>query len=77
MLRQAALAALRGVGDETSQWEEWTGRAYHIRRKLTEQEQGQTGPVRDIRGTPEALQRIEKVLEAVPQMPRSWAMEEA
>ena len=39
------------------EWREWSGRAFHIRRRLTAAEERVTGPVLDIRGTPEARQR--------------------
>jgi hypothetical protein len=61
-LRQFALAALADVGDPTlGEWDEWTGYAFHVRRRLSEREQAHVGPVRDVRGTPEALRRIAKV----------------
>lgn len=72
--------ALSGVGVQdgpTFQWEEWTGRAYHVRRLLTPEEQRITGPVEDVRGTHEAIERIEKALKANPRLPRAWAMQEA
>ena len=43
---------------------EWTERgrgASHLRRRLSAAEAAQTGPVRDIRGTPEALDRARAV----------------
>lgn len=49
---------LAGVGDpELGEWHEWSGLAYHIRRRLTEAEQARVGPVMDIRRTPEAIRR--------------------
>ena len=55
-MRLAALKALIGVGDATvGEWEEYTGYAYHLRRRLTDAEQAQgVGEARDLRGTPEA-----------------------
>jgi hypothetical protein len=50
---------LEGVGDLEHEWREWTGRAYHIRRRLTYVEQSAVGPVIDLRGTDEALRRFE------------------
>lgn len=59
MCRRRALRALDGLGDPTlGEWQEWTGAAYHIRRRLTPTEQTQVGPAVDIRGTPEARQRV-------------------
>jgi len=58
VLRQCALTALDGVGDASKgQWEEWTGNAFHIRRRLTDQEQARVGDTLDIRGTDEQEQR--------------------
>jgi len=57
-LRQCALTALEGVGDANKgQWEEWTGNAYHIRCRLTDQEQSRVGAILDIRGTDEQEKR--------------------
>ncbi len=67
-LRAVALEALAGAGDEAlGQWEEWTGRAYHVRRRLTQHEQAATGPVLDIRGTEEARRRLADVRRWLPQ----------
>lgn len=60
-LRKRALHALSGVGDRSQQWEEWTGKAYHVRRRLTEREQLTIGPAIDIRGTDEAERRLAPV----------------
>jgi hypothetical protein len=58
-LRRIALKALEGVGDEAlGQWEEWTGKAFHIRRRLSNEEQLLTGDAIDIRGTSEAIRRV-------------------
>jgi hypothetical protein len=41
---------------------EWTGRAFHIRRRLTPGEQRRVGPgVVDVRRTPEALSRAARL----------------
>lgn len=66
-LKNCALDALRGVGDETSgQWEEWSGFAYHVKRRLTAREQRQVGNVVDIRDTPEAIKRHAAVKRYLP-----------
>jgi hypothetical protein len=65
-LRGTAIVALYGVGDSAlGQWEEWTGSAYHIRRRLTPAEQELVGPAVDIRNTQEAIDRWQAVLAAV------------
>ncbi len=53
---------LEGVGDpELGEWTEWTGRAYHLRRRLSHQEAKLVGPVIDVRGTWEARKRLDRV----------------
>lgn len=57
-LERIAEKELEGVGDPSlGEWREWTGKAFHIRRRLSAAEQKVTGPVADIRRTPEALRR--------------------
>ena len=51
---------LEGIGDREKEWREWTGQAYHIRRRLTVEEQRGVGPAVDLRGTEDALQRYER-----------------
>jgi hypothetical protein len=65
-MREKALAALAGIGDDSLQWESWSGKAYHIRRRLTEDEALPIGPVIDIRGTPEAENRLRPVRHLLP-----------
>jgi hypothetical protein len=58
LLRVYALSALAGVGDQSlGEWDEWTGFAFHVRRRLSVSEQNQIGPVVDVRNTPEAERR--------------------
>lgn len=53
------MQALDGLGDPAlGEWHEWSGAAYHIRRRLTEAEQAGIGPAVDVRGTPEAVRRV-------------------
>jgi hypothetical protein len=62
-----AFLALVGVGDTTlGEWQEWTGKAYHIRRRLTDAEAALVGPVVDVRGTPEAERRLARVRHRLP-----------
>jgi hypothetical protein len=66
-LRTWARAALEGVGDAAlGEWEEWSGRAYHVRRRLSAREQRHVGQVRDIRGSWEAEQRLRRVQQWLP-----------
>jgi hypothetical protein len=58
-LRRIAFELLDGYGDPAAgQWEEKGASAFHLRRRLTETEAALVGPVVDIRGTPEASQRV-------------------
>ena len=53
---------LFGVGDASlGEWREWTGKAFHIRRRLSEREQRTVGPVEDIRRSDEARMRAGRV----------------
>lgn len=66
-LRAEAMEALVGAGNEAlGQWEEWTGRSYHVRRRLALHEAALTGPVLDIRGTEEARRRLAAVRRWLP-----------
>lgn len=66
-LHEAALAALDGIGDKRAgQWDEWTGRAYHVRRRLTQAEERRVGPLVDVRGSAEAVQRLRAVVAFYP-----------
>ena len=57
-LEREAERHLAGVGDPSlGEWREWTGKAFHIRRRLSAREERQTGPAIDIRRTPEAIER--------------------
>jgi hypothetical protein len=66
LLRDYALAALAGVGDTGQEWEEWTGRAFHLRRRLTAEEENITGPVLDVRGTEEGRRRADRMRRILP-----------
>lgn len=58
-----AMKALRGVGSESlGQWHEDGPGAYHVRRRLTDQEALRTGPAKDLRGTVEARVRADEAL---------------
>jgi hypothetical protein len=53
---------LSGVGDASlGEWREWTGRAFHLRRRLSVREQRDVGPVVDVRGSEEARRRAERL----------------
>jgi hypothetical protein len=60
LCEQRAERALGGLGDPTlGEWREWTGTAFHLRRRLKPHEQVHVGPALDVRGTPEAHRRVD------------------
>lgn len=66
-LLNVALAELAGVGDaDLGEWIELGGRAVHVRRRLSAEEEALVGPVIDIRGTAEAAERLWKVAKLLP-----------
>ena len=68
---------LDGLGDATlGEWREWTGRAYHLRRRLSAAEADRVGPVRDIRRTPEAHRRAAELGLRLKLAPPDVLMEE-
>lgn len=61
-LEAQAERELNGYGDAAlGEWREWTGVAFHLRRRLSEVEQRKVGPVADIRRTPEARSRARRL----------------
>ncbi len=69
--RALAERALQGVGARgLGEWRENGDIAYHLRRRLTDDEQAEVGPVIDIRGTPEVNARL---IEVVHILPMGWA----
>jgi len=66
-LRAKGLRVLDGVGDpDLGQWEERGTLALHIRRRLTPVEAMRVGGVVDVRGTPEAIKRFERMRRYLP-----------
>lgn len=57
-------------------WEEWTGFAFHLRRRLSIREAAEVGPVIDVRGTDEAGRRLGAIWRFVPDEYAAWAREE-
>ena len=76
-LERVARKEIEGVGDASlGEWMELTGKAFHLRRRLSEVEAVNVGPVVDIRRTPEAARRARALgdrLRFVP--PEVWADE--
>lgn len=75
-MKQIATAALEGVGDKSRQWMEFSGYAYHLRRRLTESEAANIGEAVDIRGTPEAMERFARISDVLPEQGVQMAVEE-
>src|SRR5262245_5213519 len=68
---------LNGVGDPAvGEWGEWTGRAFHLRRRLSPREQLRVGPVLDIRRTPEAWARAAQLGSLLAYAPAEAILEE-
>lgn len=68
-----ALGNVGNVGDAgRGEWRDWTGRAFHLRRRLSAEEEMAVGPVVDVRGTPEAVKRYEALRNKLP--PAALAM---
>lgn len=58
MCQNHALTELDGLGDPAAgEWHEWSGTTYHVRRRLSADEQRLVGPAVDIRHTLEASVR--------------------
>lgn len=68
ILRGIAEDALAGVGDRRlGEWTEWTGRAFHLRRRLRAVEQRLVGAVVDVRGDAEEMaRRLQPVAHILP-----------
>ena len=64
--RFARGGAIAGVGNQNQEWLEWTGYAFHVRRRLTKQEQDQIGDAIDCRDTEEGRQRFEAIKHELP-----------
>jgi hypothetical protein len=71
-----AYALLTGVGDRGQEWTEWTGYAYHLRRRLRPGEEAGIGPAVDCRGTAEGLRRFEAAKGVLPDRAILLAKEE-
>jgi hypothetical protein len=67
LLRTRAFQVLDGVGDASrGQWEEGGLRAFHVRRRVSVDEEATVGPAVDIRGTAEQRWRFAKVERYLP-----------
>lgn len=75
-LRNVALIHLAGVGDRLHEWEEYTGYGFHLRRRLTAEEESAVGPVVDCRGTLEWRRRFDAIATELPRAAIALAEEE-
>jgi len=64
------------VGDESQQWEEYTGAAYHIRRRLTPKEQKLVGEAIDCRNTEEGIKRYRVIQHKLNPLAKQMAFKE-
>lgn len=72
--QENARRALFGVGDSSlGEWADWGGvpagrasRTFHLRRRLAPAEEALVGPAVDIRGFPEARERLDRVATLLP-----------
>lgn len=72
-LKAIALSTLARVGDASlGEWQEWSGTAYHIKRRLSRKEQQSVGQPKDIRNTPEQNTRQMAVRKYLPQELKDW-----
>lgn len=70
------MVELNDVGDPSQQWEEWSGYAYHVRRRLTTEEQEQVGEALDCRGTGEWAKRYYAISHKLPTVALALAQQE-
>jgi hypothetical protein len=62
VLEREADQQLEGIGNASlGEWREWSGKAFHLRRRLSAAEQIHIGLAVDIRGTDEARMRLGRV----------------
>lgn len=79
MIRRETIAreVLDGIGDaDSGEWTEDNQRAFHLRRRLSTME-AQNITVRDVRGTPDARERVRRLAKVVPEAIAAWAEKEA
>jgi hypothetical protein len=75
--KRVALEALQGIGAANlGEWHEWTGVAYHVRRRLTVDEQLKIGPACDLRGTDEGQKRLDAIRGVLPRRAYFLALDE-
>jgi hypothetical protein len=77
VLRGMAYEMLDGFGDKTlGEWVEDRTRAFHLRRRLSPDEQSRIGEAHDCRGTEEAAKRFDAVSAELPPEALFLALEE-
>ncbi len=65
-LLRIARRYLAGVGDMAHEFHEWTGYAFHVRRRLNADEIATIGDAVDCRGTEEGQRRLDAVKDVLP-----------
>jgi hypothetical protein len=75
-LEAKARTALAGVGDRRYEWVDWTGYAFHVRRRLTDAEAAGIDAVLDLRGTEEGRRRLRAIEAQLSPEMRRFALQE-
>jgi hypothetical protein len=76
-LEKRAREALLHVGNASmGEWVEHTGRAVHVRRRLTLEEEARVGPAVDLRGSAEAREIYDRTYRRLPSSMWRMAKEE-
>jgi hypothetical protein len=77
-LERSARKALKDVGDASlGEWTELNlPKFLHIRRRLSLKEQSSIGPVVDIRGTQEAINRVNAIWLGIPLVVKNTIMQD-
>lgn len=71
-LERQAERELTGVGDaDLGEWREFTGRAFHLRRRLSHAEASIVGPVLDVRGDAAEVER--RMRPVAHLLPAGWS----
>jgi hypothetical protein len=75
-MRGIAYELLDGYGDSTHEWTENNPLAFHLRRRLSIEEQSRIGDAVDCRGSDEGKIRLEKMRAVLPPDAIAFAEEE-
>jgi hypothetical protein len=77
ILEEMCREILDGFGDaKLGEWTDDRPQAFHLRRRLTSEEEKRVGPVLDCRGTNEGVSRLEKIAPLLPTFAMRFAEQE-